>query len=127
MITTISPSLFTFMFTFNLLIIIVIGGLGSTTGSILAAVLITAGGELLRFVEEPMTIFGFYYEGIPGMRMVIFSVLLIGVMIVAPRGIMGRNEFTWQKCFDVVKKITRRATTLMNQPLLSVSGLSVTF
>lgn len=105
LITTISPSLFTFMFTFNLLIIIVIGGLGSTTGSILAAVLITAGGEFLRFVEEPMTILGFHYEGIPGMRMVIFSMSLIGVMILAPRGIMGRNEFTWQKFFDIVRKL----------------------
>lgn len=105
LITTISPSLFTFMFTFNLLIIIVIGGLGSTTGSVLAAILITAGAEFLRFVEEPMTVLGFSYDGIPGMRMVIFSILLIGVMIVAPRGIMGSSEFTWQKFFDLMKKL----------------------
>ena len=52
LITTISPSLFTFMFTFNLLIIIVIGGLGSTTGSVIAAILITWGGEALRVFEE---------------------------------------------------------------------------
>lgn len=104
LITTISPSLFTFMFTFNLLIIIVIGGLGSTTGSIIAAVLITWGGEFLRFVEEPVVVFGYYYEGIPGMRMVIFSILLIMVMIVAPKGIMGRREFSWQGIFDLAKR-----------------------
>lgn len=102
LITTISPSLFTFLLTFNLLIMIVIGGLGSTTGSILAAAIITWGGEWLRVVEEPLSIFGYRYEGIPGMRMVIFSMLLILVMLFAPKGIMGRSEFRWQSLFDRV-------------------------
>ncbi len=95
LITTISPSLFTFMLTFNLLIIIVIGGLGSTTGAVLSAILITWGSEALRIVEEPFTFFGYDYSGIPGMRMVLFSIILILVMLFARRGIMGRNEFKW--------------------------------
>ncbi|MDQ1285398.1 MAG: branched-chain amino acid transport system permease protein [Thermodesulfobacteriota bacterium] len=103
LITTISPSLFTFMFTFNLLIIIVIGGLGSTTGSIIAAVLITWGGEALRFFEEPAKLFGFQYEGIPGMRMVLFSVILILVMLFARSGIMGRSEFSWESALGWIK------------------------
>lgn len=107
-ITTISPTLFTFMLTFNLLIIIVIGGLGSTTGAVIAAVLITWGGEVLRFVEEPMTVFGYEYEGIPGMRMVIFSFLLIFVMLFARSGIMGRHEFSWQSLIDHAKAVGRR-------------------
>jgi len=105
LVTTISPSLFTFMFTFNLLIIIVIGGLGSTTGSIIAAVVITWSGELLRVVEEPLTIFGYHYEGIPGMRMVIFSLLLILVMLFARSGIMGRREFSWHGLLELPGKI----------------------
>ncbi|MGC8659946.1 MAG: branched-chain amino acid ABC transporter permease [Desulfomonilaceae bacterium] len=100
LITTISPSLFTFMFTFNLLIIIVIGGLGSTTGSVLAAILITWAGEALRIFEEPTDFFGFHYEGIPGMRMVIFSAILILVMIFGRHGIMGRYEFSWNGLFN---------------------------
>jgi len=103
LITTISPSLFTFILTFNLLIIIVIGGLGSTTGAVIAAVLITWGGELLRFVEEPVTLFGFQYEGIPGMRMVIFSFMLILVMVFARSGLLGRKEFSWQKLIDFIR------------------------
>jgi branched-chain amino acid transport system permease protein len=108
LITTISPSLFTFMFTFNLLSIIVIGGLGSTTGAIIGAVLITWGSEILRTFEEPITIFGFYYEGIPGMRMVIFSVLLIVVMLFARKGIMGRQEFSWAAMFRIAHKAKSR-------------------
>jgi branched-chain amino acid transport system permease protein len=105
LITTISPSLFTFMLTFNLLSMIVIGGLGSTTGAILGAVVVTWGGELLRAVEEPLSIFGYYYEGIPGMRMVIFSLLLIVVMLFARSGIMGRTEFSWQGLVDLARSI----------------------
>lgn len=108
LITTISPSLFTFMFTFNLLIIIVIGGLGSTTGSVIAAVLVTWSGEFLRVFEEPITVIGFHYKGIPGMRMVIFSMLLILVMLLAPGGIMKRREFTWQSLIERGRKFLRK-------------------
>lgn len=108
LITTISPSLFTFMLTFNLLIMIVIGGLGSTTGAVIGAVLVTWGGEVLRAFEEPLTVFGYYYEGIPGMRMVIFSILLVFVMLFAHSGIMGRREFTWQALVDRFSGLVRR-------------------
>ncbi|MCJ7686547.1 MAG: branched-chain amino acid ABC transporter permease [Desulfobacteraceae bacterium] len=105
LITTISPMLFTFFLTFNLLIIITIGGLGSITGSVLAAIAFAWGSELLRAVEEPMNILGlFTIPGIPGMRMVIFSVILIVVMIFARQGFMGRREFTWQWLFDRMHK-----------------------
>jgi branched-chain amino acid transport system permease protein len=95
LITTISPTLFTFFLTFNLLIIIVAGGLGSTTGAVLGAMLFSFGGEWLRAVEEPMTIGGLQIPGVPGMRMVVFSIILILLMIFARNGIMGRNEFSW--------------------------------
>jgi branched-chain amino acid transport system permease protein len=95
LITTISPTLFTFFLTFNLLIMIVVGGLGSTTGAIFGAALFAWGGEALRVVERPISL-GFYtIPGIPGMRMVFFSVILMIVIIFARHGIMGRREFGW--------------------------------
>src|SRR5690606_23115293 len=51
LITTISPTLFSFFLTFNLLIMIVVGGLGSTTGAVIGAALFAWGGEALRIVE----------------------------------------------------------------------------
>ena len=65
LITTISPSLFTFFLTFNLLIIIVVGGLGSTTGAVVAAVFFTLAGEWLRVVEEPAAALGPQYSRHP--------------------------------------------------------------
>ena len=95
LITTISPTLFTFMLTFNLLIMIVVGGLGSTTGAVIGAVLFSWGSEMLRVVENPIDL-GFYtIPGIPGMRMVVFSLVLMLMIIFAGKGIMGRWEFSW--------------------------------
>jgi len=95
LITTISPTLFTFFLTFNLLIMIVVGGLGSTTGAILGAALFAWGGEALRVVERPISLGVFTIPGIPGMRMVFFSLILMIVIIFARQGIMGRKEFSW--------------------------------
>ena len=97
LITTISPTLFTFFLTFNLLIIVVVGGLGSITGSVISSVLFVIGGEVLRAVEEPFSIGSFQVPGVPGMRMVVFSLILIAVMIFARKGIMGRGELSWER------------------------------
>lgn len=96
LITTISPSLFTFFLTFNLLIIIVVGGLGSTTGAVLSAILFTLAGEWLRIVEEPHQLLGYVIPGVPGMRMVVFSLVLLAVILFFRQGLMGRKEFSWQ-------------------------------
>ncbi|WP_072681890.1 branched-chain amino acid ABC transporter permease [Arcobacter sp. LA11] len=92
LLTSISPDLFTFFLTFQLLIIIVLGGLGSTTGAILGTVFVMAGLEMMRFLDEPMNIFGFETEALPGMRMVVFSLILIVVMLFAREGLTGKKE-----------------------------------
>ncbi len=113
LITTISPMLFTFFLTFNLLIIIVLGGLGSLTGSVIAAIAFTWGSELLRAVEEPTNVFGWFtIPGIPGMRMVIFAVLLICAMLFWREGIMGRKEFSWQWFLGLFSRKHKGAETV---------------
>jgi branched-chain amino acid transport system permease protein len=97
LITTISPTLFSFFLTFNLLIMIVVGGLGSITGTVIAAALITWGGEWLRWVEEPTHLGPWLVPGIPGMRMVLFSLILLVVILFAREGLLGRREFSWEK------------------------------
>ena len=70
---------FTFIKSIEIIIMIVIGGLGSITGSVLGAVLYITLTEGLRE-------FAMY-------RMVLFSLLLIIIMIVRPQGILGHREF----------------------------------
>ncbi|MFO7255071.1 MAG: branched-chain amino acid ABC transporter permease [Firmicutes bacterium] len=95
LITTISPTLFTFTMTFNLLIIIVLGGLGSVTGSAVTALIFAFLQEGLRFLEAPTRIGPWLVPGIPGMRMVVFSLLLVFLMIFYRRGLFGRSELSW--------------------------------
>jgi branched-chain amino acid transport system permease protein len=69
---------FTFIKSFEIIIMIVIGGLGSITGSVIGAV-------LYIFLTEGLREFAQY-------RMVLFSLLLIVIMIVRPQGILGHME-----------------------------------
>lgn len=101
---TVDPTQFTFLVTFNILLIVVLGGMGSITGSVLAGLFITIIMEWLRFVEAPISIGTLFIPGIPGMRMVIFSFLLILVIIYYQRGLMGTREFNWDAIFKVMRK-----------------------
>jgi branched-chain amino acid transport system permease protein len=108
LITTISPTLFTFFLTFNLLIIIVLGGLGSTTGAVVATIIITWGNEWLRIVEEPFDFGPFHLPGIPGLRTVIFSLLLLIMIIFFRRGLFGRWEFSWDWLLERLKMLRQK-------------------
>ncbi|MCD6155706.1 MAG: branched-chain amino acid ABC transporter permease [Candidatus Atribacteria bacterium] len=100
LISTVSPTLFTFTMTFNLLIIIVLGGLGSITGSTITAIIFAFMQELLREVEAPHTIGPWTFPGIPGMRMVVFAALLVVLMIFYRKGLFGNIELSWQTVTD---------------------------
>ncbi len=96
LITSIDPTMFRFLFTFQILLIVVLGGMGSMTGTVIAGVVITVATEWLRFVESDMNILGFFtIPGVPGMRMVIFSILLLVVILFYRQGLMGTKEFNW--------------------------------
>jgi len=102
LLTTISPDQFTFLLTFQLLIIIVLGGLGSMSGAILGTILVMGGSEWLRFLDQDMDIFGYHTGAHPGLRMVVFSILLIVLMLFARKGLFGNKELT--EVFKRVKK-----------------------
>lgn len=95
LLTTIDPKMFLFTLTFNVLMIVVTGGLGSITGTILAGIGITVLLEWLRVVEEPLSLGGFELAGVPGMRMVVFSLALICVILFRREGLMGMRELSW--------------------------------
>ncbi|MCL1940427.1 MAG: branched-chain amino acid ABC transporter permease [Synergistaceae bacterium] len=93
LITTIDPKMFMVPLTFQVLMIVVVGGLGSISGSIIGSIIVTFTLEWLRIVEYPFDLGFMKSGGIPGLRMVIFSALLILVIILRREGIMGTREF----------------------------------
>jgi branched-chain amino acid transport system permease protein len=82
----INPSSFDFMKSVDIVIMVVLGGMGSMSGALLAAVLLTLLPEALR----PLT----QLTGVD-LRMVIYSALLIAVMLWRPKGLLGRREI-WE-------------------------------
>lgn len=77
------PTNFTFMWSVIILTMIIFGGLGSISGAIIGAIVLTIFPELLRF-------FG---KEVAEARMVIYSLLLIILMLMRPTGIFGSHEF----------------------------------
>lgn len=76
----IDPSKFQFMFSIEMFVIVVLGGLGSITGSIFSAIVLTVLPELLRQFAE--------------YRLLVYSLALVVMMIFRPQGIFGRYEFS---------------------------------
>lgn len=106
---SIDSKTFSIALTYDILLIVVLGGIGSVTGSVLGAFLVTAGREWLRFFDNPLTIGG---VTIPlfrsGFRMVIFSILLMAVVLFYRRGLMGSTEFSWNGLIRFIKNIPNR-------------------
>ena len=81
---------FQFIKSFEIIIMIVIGGMGSMTGAILGAIIVTLLPELLR--QLPDIQIGATTLRIADLRLVIFALILILTMILRPQGILGTAE-----------------------------------
>lgn len=104
LISTIDPKIFLFSLTYQIVGITVMGGMGSLTGSAMAAVLYTVFLEALRPIESPFTLGSLHIPGIPGMRMVLFSILLLSFVLFYRRGLMGSREFSWDWLFGLFRR-----------------------
>lgn len=85
----IKPDIASFNNSVNMLIYVVLGGMGSVSGSVIAAFVLTYLQEFLRFL-------GNY-------RLLFYPVVLIVVMLFRPKGLMGMREISFVECFDRLK------------------------
>lgn len=92
--TTVQAKSFTTAMTYEILLIVVIGGLGSVTGSILSSFLFVAASEWwLRFLDQKQVINGFEVPLLRnGFRLVVFSFIIMIVVLFFRQGIMGTRE-----------------------------------
>ena len=114
-------STFTVALTYNILLMVVLGGIGSVSGSIVGAFIVTGSQEWLRFLDKEYT----WSELIPGLdgfaisnwnvpllrngfRMVIFSLLLMIVVLFWNHGLTGSKEITWNRIIDGIKFIVEK-------------------
>ncbi len=96
---------FTSVMTYEILLIVVIGGIGSVSGSVLATFLYVACSEWwLRFLDSELYIGGFKVPLLRnGFRMVVFSVVIMVIVLFFSQGIMGNREL------DILSLIKRKA------------------
>ena len=95
--TTIQASQFKSAMTYEILLIVVIGGIGSVTGSCISSFLFIACSEWwLRFLDNANLFIGNVHVPLlrPGFRKVVFSVVIMAIVLFYQKGIMGDREFS---------------------------------
>src|SRR5687767_11574407 len=80
-----NPQNLNFVRSIEIIVMIVIGGIGSITGAVFGATTLTILPEALRRLDQQF----------PGLRMVTYALLLILMMIFRPQGLFGRRELGW--------------------------------
>ena len=105
--TTIQASQFKSAMTYEILLIVVIGGMGSITGSCISSFLFIACSEWwLRFLERTVTIGSFTVPLLrPGFRKVVFSIAIMAIVLFYQKGIMGENEFSISGILKFLKNL----------------------
>ena len=86
----IKPEMFTYNKSIDVLVIVVFGGMGSITGSVIAAIVL---GLINSFLQS-----------FSGIRMIIYGIALILIMIFRPSGLLGTKEFTFSELLSKFKK-----------------------
>ena len=97
---------FTSTMTYEILLIVVIGGIGSISGSVIGTFLYVACSEWwLRFLDAETYIGSFKVPLLrSGFRMVVFSVVIMIIVLFFSQGIMGEKELTWAGIGGLIKK-----------------------
>ena len=86
----VKPDIAQFLRSIDFLIYVVLGGMGSMTGSILSAYVLTYLQEFLRFLQD--------------YRLLIYPLILIFIMLFRPKGLLGMKEFSFVKTIDRLSK-----------------------
>jgi len=88
----VQPASAQFLRSIDYLIFVVLGGMGSMTGSVLAAYALTGIQELLRFLPR----------GLQDARLIVYAFILVLVMIFRPQGLLGMKEFSFVRSWDAL-------------------------
>ena len=88
-IGVLAANIFNYNKSFDYLVMVVLGGMGSMTGAVFSSIGLTILPEILKPLAE--------------WRMVIYAVILIAVMIYRPQGLLGRKEFSIRRFLNIDK------------------------
>ena len=104
---------FTSTMTYEILLIVVIGGIGSVSGSVIGTFLYVACSEWwLRFLDAETYIGSFKVPLLrSGFRMVVFSVVIMIIVLFFSKGIMGEKELSWKGIGGLLARLKPKKKT----------------
>lgn len=94
-----TPGQFSFSAVFLGVAMMILGGMGSITGSILGAIIMTILPQLIIPFERGGSVLGVEIPALNGLTQIVTALILIAVMLVRPAGLAGAKEFSWQALF----------------------------
>jgi len=109
--TTVQANAFKSAMTYEILLIVVIGGIGSVSGSVLASFLYIAASEWwLRFLDSPMVLDNGFQVPLlrVGFRKVVFSVVIMIIVLFYSRGLMGDKELRTENVVNGFRKSKKK-------------------
>lgn len=114
---SVSATPFTSAMTYEILLIVVIGGIGSITGSVLGSFLFIASSEWWLRGLDSGKFLGIEAPGIlrNGFRLVVFSVIIMMFVLFFRKGIMGTREFSVLGLWNGIKKFFAKIKGLFSK------------
>lgn len=104
--SSVASTPFTSNMTYEILLIVVIGGIGSVTGSVIGAFLFVACSEWWLRGLDSGSFLGISAAFMrPGFRKVVFAVIIMCIVLFYSRGIMGTKEFSWEGFLGFFKRL----------------------
>lgn len=107
-IQSFSPKAFLFVETFNIITMLIVGGMGSISGSVIGAAGITILSEVLRNAERGINLGIVQIPPVYGASQILMAVIFILLIIFRPEGIMGKREFDFGRIFSSLKRRVKR-------------------
>jgi len=107
-IQSFSPKAFFFTETFAIITMLIAGGLGSISGSVIGAVGISVLSEVLRNAERGVDLGIFQIPPIYGASQILMAVIFILLIIFRPEGIMGKRELNFARAITFLTRWTKR-------------------
>ena len=101
LITAFTPNSFSFAITFNIIVMLVVGGMGSISGSVIGPILLTLLQQALSRAETMLAV-----GGVPlyGLSQITVAILAILIMIFRRQGLMGGHEIRLPRLFTPLDK-----------------------
>jgi branched-chain amino acid transport system permease protein len=107
-IQSFSPKAFLFVETFSIITMLIVGGMGSISGSVIGAVGITIFSEILRNAERGINLGFIQIPPVYGASQILMAVIFIMLIIFRPEGIMGKHELSFSRLFSFFNRHTKR-------------------